>query len=67
MTCWRLAKRAYARKAVDEIWGRSDYDRTYQMLQQVGIDMATTEPYQALVNRMNRQLDELEHLLDQKN
>ncbi|MGC2768275.1 MAG: hypothetical protein WB607_22425 [Candidatus Acidiferrum sp.] len=62
-----MAKRAYARKAVDEIWGRSDYDRTYQMLQQVGIDMATTEPYQALVNRMNRQLDELEHLLDQKN
>jgi oligoendopeptidase F len=56
-----------ARKAVDEIWGRSDYDRTYQMLQQVGIDMATTEPYQALINRMNRQLDELEHLLDQKN
>jgi oligoendopeptidase F len=56
-----------ARKAVDEIWGRSDYDRTYQMLQQAGIDMANPEPYQALINRMNRQLDELEHLLDQGN
>jgi oligoendopeptidase F len=55
-----------ARKAVDEIWGRSDYDRTYQMLQQVGIDMAKPEPYQALIRRMNRQLDELEYLLDQK-
>ena len=54
------------RKAVDELLGRSDYDRTYSMLKEVGIDMTKPEPYQALIRRMNRQLDELEAQLDQK-
>ena len=54
------------RKAVDELLGRSDYDRTYPMLKEVGIDMTGPEPYQALIRRVKRQLDELETLLDQK-
>jgi len=54
------------RKAVDELLGRSDYDRTYPMLREVGIDMTGPEPYQSLIRRMKRQLDELETLLDQK-
>lgn len=53
-------------KVVDELLGRSDYDRTYQMLKEVGIDLTKPEPYQALVDRMDRQLNELESLLDSK-
>lgn len=55
-----------ARKAVDEVLGRGDNDRTYQLLRQVGIDMATSEPYKALIRRMNHELDELENLLNHK-
>jgi oligoendopeptidase F len=55
-----------ALKVVDELLGRSDYDRTYQMLNEVGIDLTRPEPYQALFDRMDRQLNELERLLDSK-
>ncbi len=54
------------RKVIDELLGRSDYDRTYQMLNEVGIDLTKPEPYQALIDRMDRQLNELERLLDSK-
>jgi oligoendopeptidase F len=54
------------RRVIDELLGRSDYDRTYPMLKEVGIDITKPEPYQALIRRMNRQLDELEAQLDQK-
>jgi len=53
-------------KVVDELLGRSDYDRTYQMLNEVGIDLSKPEPYQALIDRMDRQLDKLEQLLNSK-
>jgi oligoendopeptidase F len=52
-------------KVVD-LLGRSDFDRTYQMLNEVGVDLAKSEPYLALVHRMNRQLDELEALLNER-
>jgi len=45
---------------------RSDYDRTYPMLKELGIDMTEPEIYQALIPRMNRQLGELEVQLGQR-
>jgi hypothetical protein len=36
------------------------------LLRQVGIDMKTQAPYQSLIGRLNRQLDELKAQLDQK-
>jgi oligoendopeptidase F len=53
-----------SRMAELELLGRSDFDRTYQMLNEVGIDLTKPEPYQNMVNRMNRQLNELQSLLD---
>jgi len=50
--------------ASTELMGRSDNDRTYQLLLPVGIDMAAQAPYQALMRRTNRQLDELERLIN---
>jgi oligoendopeptidase F len=38
--------------------GGSDYP--YPLYRQAGIDMATAAPYQALVARMNRLMDEIE-------
>jgi len=40
--------------------GGSDYP--YEIYKRAGIDMATPEPYQALVARMNRIMDEIEAL-----
>jgi len=51
-------------KAVTGVFGRGDSDRSYQLFQQLGMDLATPNPYEALIHRMNRQLDELENLLD---
>jgi oligoendopeptidase F len=51
-------------KAVTGVFGRGDSDRSYQLFQQLGIDLATPNPYEALIQRMNRQLDELENLLE---
>jgi len=58
--------RENARKAVDEVLGRVNNDRTYYMLRDVGIDMATSEPYTALIRRMNHQLDLLQSALSHK-
>ena len=44
--------------------GGSDY--AYELYKRAGIDMATPAPYRALAARMNRLLDEIEQLEDQK-
>ena len=45
--------------------GGSDYP--YELLKAAGVDMATPEPYRAVVDRMNAIMDEMETLLDEKN
>ncbi len=42
--------------------GGSDYP--YELLKAAGVDMATPEPYRAVVDRMNAIMDEMEALLD---
>ena len=44
--------------------GGSDYP--YEILRAAGVDMATPEPYRAVVDRMNAIMDEMEALLDQQ-
>ena len=44
--------------------GGSDYP--YNILRNAGVDLATPEPYQAVVNRMNAIMDEMEKLLDER-
>jgi oligoendopeptidase F len=44
--------------------GGSDYP--YELLRAAGVDLATPEPYQAVVNRMNAIMDEMESLLNQQ-
>jgi oligoendopeptidase F len=44
--------------------GGSDY--AYELYKKAGIDMATPAPYQALVARMNRLMDEIEALEKKK-
>ena len=44
--------------------GGSDYP--YELLKAAGVDMATPEPYRAVVDRMNAIMDEMELLLDQQ-
>ena len=41
--------------------GGSDYP--YELYKRAGIDMASPEPYRALVARMNRIMDDMEELL----
>jgi oligoendopeptidase F len=41
--------------------GGSDYP--YEIYRRAGIDMATPAPYQALVMRMTRTMDQIEELL----
>jgi oligoendopeptidase F len=55
-----------ARLAVDGVYGTLESDRSYYLLRQVGIDMATRAPYEMLFRRLNRQLDQLENQLDQR-
>ena len=55
-----------ARVAVDEIYGRTETDRSYQILKGVGIDMTQPEPYRAVIVRLNKQLDQIETLLTAK-
>jgi oligoendopeptidase F len=43
--------------------GGSDYP--YRILRDAGVDLATPEPYQSVVSRMNRIMDEMERLLDE--
>jgi oligoendopeptidase F len=45
--------------------GGSDYP--YKLLVNAGVDLATPEPYQAIVKQMNAVMDEMERLLDDKN
>jgi oligoendopeptidase F len=42
--------------------GGSDYP--YELMKNAGIDMATPAPYRALVERMNKIMDEMETILD---
>jgi len=44
--------------------GGSDYP--YQLMKNAGIDMATPEPYRALISRMNGIMDEMESILDRQ-
>ena len=44
--------------------GGSDYP--YQLMKNAGIDMATPEPYRALISRMNSIMDEMETILDKQ-
>lgn len=44
--------------------GGSDYP--YALYKKAGLDMATPEPYQALARRMNRIMDDIDHLLAEK-
>jgi oligoendopeptidase F len=45
--------------------GGSDYP--YKLLVNAGVDLATPEPYEAIVKKMNAVMDEMERLLDEKN
>ncbi|MGI9247895.1 MAG: oligoendopeptidase F [Woeseiaceae bacterium] len=45
--------------------GGSDYP--YKLLANAGVDLATPEPYEAIVKKMNAVMDEMERLLDEKN
>jgi len=44
--------------------GSSDYP--YYLLKDAGVDLAKPEPYQAIVNKMNQTMDEIEALLKQR-
>ncbi len=44
--------------------GGSDYP--YTLLANAGVDLATAEPYEALVRKMNAIMDEMERLLDEQ-
>jgi oligoendopeptidase F len=44
--------------------GGSDYP--YELMRNAGVDMATPGPYQALVERMNNIMDEMETILDRR-
>ena len=44
--------------------GGSNYP--YLLLREAGVDLATPEPYQAIVAKMNAVMDEMERLLDEK-
>jgi oligoendopeptidase F len=51
-------------KAVTGVFGRGDSDRSYQLFQQLGINLSDPDVYEAVIRRMNRRLDELESLLN---
>ena len=38
----------------------------YTLLANAGVDLAQSEPYEALVSKMNDIMDEMERLLDEK-
>ena len=56
-----------ARKGFDEVLGRGESDLSYDLLKGVGVDLNTSEPYDAAIRRMNRLLDEFQDLLKQAN
>jgi oligoendopeptidase F len=43
--------------------GRGESDLSYDLLKQAGVDLATREPYDAAIRRMNKLLDQLQSLL----
>jgi len=51
-------------KAVTGVFGRGDSDRSYQLFQQLGINLSDPDVYEAVIRRMNRRPDELESLLN---
>jgi oligoendopeptidase F len=51
------------RKALDEVYGRGDTDRSDGLLRMAGIDMETAAPYEAVHRRMARVSSELASLL----
>jgi len=53
-------------KAVTGVFGRGDSDRSYQLFQQLGINLSDPGVYEAVIGRMTSQLNELESLLDEK-
>ena len=52
-----------ARKGFDGILGRGESDLSYDLLKEAGVDLATREPYDAAMRRMNNLLDQLQRLL----
>jgi len=52
-----------ARKGFDGILGRGESDLSYDLLKEAGVDLATREPYDAAMRRMNNLLDQLQSLL----
>ena len=52
-----------ALKAADKILGYSDIDLSYQLLKSINIDLASDEPYQALIRRLNNLLVQLDQTL----
>jgi len=55
---------ALLQKAVTELFRRGEDDRSYGMFRSIGIDLATPTPYEAVIRRMNRIMNELEPLLE---
>jgi oligoendopeptidase F len=53
-----------AAKAVWEVLGRSDTDRTYGLLKQAGIDLTSPAGYEPVFGRMRRLLAQLDALLN---
>lgn len=53
-------------KAVTGVFGRGDSDRSYQLFQQIGINLSDPNVYEAVIRRMTSQQNELESLLGEK-
>jgi oligoendopeptidase F len=52
-----------ARKGFDGVLGRGESDLSYDLLKEAGVDLATSEPYDGAIRRMNTLLDQLQSLL----
>ena len=63
---WESCLRSSAARPSHRVWRTPPSERIYFMLRQVVIDMTTLAPYQTLIRRLNRRLDELEAQLDQR-
>lgn len=55
-----------ARENLLEVFRAGGSDYPYEILKRAGIDLATAEPHRALVERMNRVMDEIEGILDRR-
>ena len=54
---------ATAGKGFDGVLGRRESDLSYDLLKEAGVDLATSEPYDAAMRRMNTLSDQLQSLL----